>query len=260
MAEFDYRSVQFHFTDKDKGPAIIFLHGFLETKEMWDDMTDWLPKSYRKICIDLPGHGDSDNLGYIHTMEDMAEMVKALADHLRLKKFFLAGHSLGGYVSLALAEKYPDSIRGLIMMNSTSRADNKKKVTDRNRAIALVKRDHKGFVRNSIPNLFRPKSRSLYRTELNSIKKAALKTSKQGIIATIEGMKIRPDREVLLHFSPYPVLFIAAKKDPILAFDALNEQMQAEKVISIVTENGHMAHIEDKEAVFKGIRNFLKDH
>ena len=260
MASFEYRSVNFEYSDKGKGTAIILLHGFLENRHMWDELVDWLPKSFRKITIDLPGHGDSDNLGYIHSMDDMAAMVKALADHLKLKKFFLAGHSMGGYVSLALAEKFPDHLRGLILMNSTSRADSDEKKRNRDRAVVLVKRDHKSYIRNSIPNLFRPKSREIYRQSLNHIKKEALQTSKQGVIAALEGMKIRPDREVLLHFSPYPVLFIAAKKDPVLSFDDLNEQMQAEKVESVVTENGHMSHIEDTETVFEAVKGFIRRH
>lgn len=259
MADFEYRSVRFHYNDQDAGTAIIFLHGFLENKEMWDELSSFLPKGHRKIALDLPGHGQSDNLGYIHTMEDMANVVKHLADHLKLKRFFIAGHSMGGYVALAFAEKHPDMLKGIILMNSTSRTDSDQKKRDRDRAIKLVKHDHKSYIRKSIPNLFRPKSRELYKDHLKAVKNEALKTSKQGVIAAIEGMKIRSDREVLLHFSPYPVLLIAAEKDPILPFKDLMEQAQSEKVTAITTSNGHMSHIEDSEIVFKGIKKFIKD-
>ena len=137
MAEFEYRSVKFSFSDTGKGKAIVFLHGFLENRFMWDELSEFLPKSYRKIAIDLPGHGNSANLGYIHTMEDMSDMVK---------KHFCVGHSMGGYVSLALAEKYPDNIRGLILMNSTSRADSEEKKKNRDRAVALAKKSHKSYI------------------------------------------------------------------------------------------------------------------
>lgn len=258
MANFQYRSVNFSYSDTGKGTCIIFLHGFLENRHMWDELSDWLPKSFRKISIDLPGHGESENLGYIHTMEEMAEMVKALADQLKIRKFFIIGHSMGGYVALALAEKYPDHLRGLILMNSSTRADSEEKKMNRGRAVILAKRDHKSYIRKSIPNLFRPKSREVYRQSLNHIKNEALKTSKQGVIAALEGMKIRPDREVLLHFSPYPILFIAARRDPILNFEDSQDQMQAEKVVSVITENGHMSHIEDNEIVFKSVKDFVK--
>ncbi len=258
MAEFHYRSVNFSFSDKGKGIAVVMLHGFLENRFMWSEFSDYLPKAYRKISIDLPGHGDSENLGYIHTMEDMAAMVKALLDHLKIKKFFCVGHSMGGYVSLALAEKYPDQIRGMVLMNSTSRADSEAKKINRDRAVALAKKAHKSYIRLSIPNLFRPKNRKLFSKELKEVKKQALKTSKQSVIAALEGMKIRPDREVLLHFSPYPVMLVAGKADPILNFEDLQEQMQAEKVTGLVTENGHMSHIEDKDLLFKALKKFIQ--
>lgn len=260
MAEFEYRSVKFSFSDTGKGKAIVFLHGFLENRFMWDELSEFLPKSYRKIAIDLPGHGNSANLGYIHTMEDMSDMVKALLDHLKIKKHFCVGHSMGGYVSLALAEKYPDNIRGLILMNSTSRADSEEKKKNRDRAVALAKKSHKSYIRLSIPNLFRPKNRKIFAKELNWVKNEALKTSKQSVIAALEGMKIRPDREVLLHFSPYPVMLIAGKHDPILNFKELEEQMQAEKVIGLVCPNGHMSHIEDKDQVFHGLKKFFREN
>ena len=257
MAVFTYRSAEFHYSDTGSGIAVVFLHGFLENQSMWKDLISALPKKYRAITLDLPGHGQSHNLGYIHTMEDMAELVKALINELKLKKAFLAGHSMGGYVALAFAEKYPDFVRGIILQNSTARADSHTKKLDRDRAIALVKENPKSFVRKSIPNLFRPKNRITMREVVTWVKKEALKTSPQGIVAALEGMKIRPDREVLLHFAPYPVLFIAAQNDPILPFETLKSQLKAEKVTPCVTENGHMGHIEDSEKVCKSLLSFL---
>lgn len=257
MPQFTYRSVSFYYTDTGSGPAVVFLHGFLENQSMWHRLAGDLPKKYRKITLDLPGHGQSGNLGYIHTMEGMAEVVRALTDHLKLRKISLAGHSMGGYVALAFAERYPDMIRGLILMNSTAYADSPPKKTDRDRAIALVKQNPKSFIRQSIPHLFRPKNRALYRPEINALKQQALLTSKQGIVAALEGMKVRPDREVLLHFGPYPVLFIAARHDPVIPFSLSAPQLDAERVRPCITENGHMAHIEDYETVYGAFKEFL---
>ncbi len=254
---FQFRSAYFSYTDQCSGIAVVFLHGFLENQWMWTNLIEGLPKKYRTITIDLPGHGESDNLGYVHTMEEMAEVVKALLDELRLRKYFLVGHSMGGYVALALAEKFPDNIRGLVLQNSTTRADSETKKRDRDRAIVLVKQNPQSFVRQSIPHLFRPKNRTAFREQVSRAEKEALKTSPQGIVAALEGMKARPDREVLLHFSPYPVLFIAAKHDPILPFETLEPQLQAEKVTPCVVENGHMSHIEDQDKLLKALRDFL---
>lgn len=257
MPQFKYKQIPFSYCDIDRGPAIIFLHGFLENQWMWKDLMDYLPKSLRKLSLDLPGHGKSGNLGYIHTMDEMAEVVKAMLDELKLKRVLLCGHSMGGYVALAFAEKYPDMVKGIILMNSNSRADSEVKKKDRDRAIALVKRNHKSFIRGAIPHLFRPKHRRSMRDQINSIKQEALKTSKQGVIAALEGMKIRPDREVLLHFAPYKLLLIAAEHDPVIPFEIMKDQLRSQQVTACITENGHMSHIEDREQSFPAIKKFI---
>ncbi len=225
---------------------------------MWKEVTAALPNSYRKICLDLPGHGQSENLGYIHTMEDMAGVVEALMDHLRLKKAFLMGHSLGGYVSLAFGDKKPEKVRGIILMNSTARSDSEEKKIARDKTIELVKKSHKPYIRQAIPNLFRPKNRRLLLDKVNHAKNEALNTSKQGIIAALEGMKIRADHEVMLHFAPYNFLFATSPHDPILPWENLKDQTKAHKVTPLIMEGGHMAHFEDFDMLIPALRKFLK--
>lgn len=246
--------------EEGKGPAVVFLHGFLENQSMWDELWSALPKQYRKISLDLPGHGGSENLSYIHTMEEMAEVVKALLDRLRLRKAVLVGHSMGGYVALAFAEAYPDMLKAMVLMNSTSRADSDERKINRDRAIALVKRNHKSYIRNAIPMLFRPKSRTLYREQVAAVKKEALKTSLQGVVAALEGMKRRIDREVILNFAPYPILLVAAKKDPVLGWDDLAEQFEHAAVQSLELSEGHMSHIENFAELLQGLKSFLRQN
>ncbi len=257
MRTFSFKGCTFSFTSQHSGPAIIFLHGFLESQRMWDGLIKKLPRAYRKVTLDLPGHGDSENLGYVHSMEDMAELVKSLADHLKLKRFYLCGHSMGGYVALALAEKHPDLVRGILLLNSTARADSATRKQNRDRAIATAKRNYKSYIRLSVPLLFRPKNRRNLREEVNKAKKDALRTSKQGIVAALEGMKLRPDREVLLHFAPYPILFVGGKHDPVIPLEDVQEQMKAHRVTPLLLENGHMSYLEDFDALRAGIKKFL---
>lgn len=258
MRFFSFRETKFAFNTHHSGTAIIFLHGFLESQNMWQQVIEKLPRACRKITLDLPGHGDSENLGYIHTMEDMAEVVKALADHLKLKRFFICGHSMGGYVALAFAEKYPDMIKGMLLLNSTARVDTEERKRNRDRAITTVKKHYTSYIRISIPMLFRAKNRRNLKDAVNAAKKDALRTSKQGTIAALEGMKLRPDREVLLHFAPFNILFVGGKYDPVVPIDDMHQQMQAHRVIPLLLENGHMSYIEDFEELLSGIKAFLK--
>jgi pimeloyl-ACP methyl ester carboxylesterase len=253
-----FKSINVSFTDNGKGKAVVFLHGFLESKEIWEPFAKELSKTQRIITIDLLGHGKTDCLSYVHTMEEMAEAVQVVLQHLKLRKYFLVGHSLGGYVSLALAENYPDNIKGLCMLHSSAKADSKQKKTDRNRAVVVVKRNAKIFINEAVPNLFNTNYKP-YKREVERIKKLALKTTKQGIVAALEGMKIRLDREIIIKFAPYPILYIIGEKDNILPCqDLINQAELSEKGAYILLKNvGHMGFLEAKKETFEAIKKFV---
>ena len=253
-----YKNTRISFSTKGKGTAVVLLHGFLENSTMWNSVADSLSKNNRVVCIDLLGHGQTACLGYVHTMEIMAEAVAAVLTHLKIRKSVFIGHSMGGYVALAFAEKNPDNVKGLCLMNSTTRADNANRVDLRTRAIEAVKTEYKNLVRLSVLNLFRPKNRILFKTEIKAIKAEALKTPLQGYIAAQEGMKIRNDREVLLHFSPYKKMFILGKKDPVLDCKELLDQVKNTEVEVIEFPDGHMSHIENKEELIIALKRFVK--
>ena len=106
-----YKNIEIAYTVSGQGNALIFLHGFLETSTMWQPYIDIFSKTHKVIAIDLLGHGKTPCLGYIHTMEEMAETVFAVVKELKLRKMHLFGHSMGGYVALAFAEMYPDYLK-----------------------------------------------------------------------------------------------------------------------------------------------------
>ncbi len=237
---------------------VVLLHGFLENKEMWQEITPVLAKKNRVISIDLLGHGKSENLSYIHTMEQQAKMVKALLNHLKLRKYHIIGHSLGGYVALAFAELFSENIKSLVLMNSTAKADSLEKQTNRNHAISIVKKNPTIFVKMSIPNLFSEKSRIEFKPKIEQVKSDALKTSQQGILASLEGMKIRKDRTAVLKKASFKILLIIGLRDPILQYSDLIEQTQNTKVKIAELPNGHMSHIENKKEVIGLLVDFLK--
>jgi len=257
----NFKSINVSFTDKGKGKAVVFLHGFLGSKEIWKPFAQELSKRQRVITIDLLGHGNTDCLSYVHTMEEMAEAVEAVLNHLKLRKYYLVGHSLGGYVSLALAENNPDNIKGLIMFHSSAKADDKQKKIDRGRVVRIVKRNAEIFVNEAVPNLFNVKYKP-YKRAVSQIQKIALKTSKQGIIAALEGMRFRKDREIILKFSPYPVLFIIGEEDNILPSEDLMIQAGLpEKGSYLALKNvGHMGFLEAKTVTYNAIKKFVRDN
>jgi len=253
-----HKNTKISYSDTGKGNAIVLIHGFLENQTMWQDLAPELCQKYRVITLDLLGHGESDCLGYVHSMEENADVVQAVLSKLRIRKAVFVGHSMGGYVALAFAELYPEKIRGLVLLNSTSKADSEERKDNRNRAIKAVKKDYTTFVRLSITNLFSEENREILTDEIEKVKIEALKTPLQGIVASLEGMKNRKDREVLLHLSPYPKMLILGEKDPVLIYETALEQIKNTAVKFVTFPDGHMSHIENREELKDVLLGFFK--
>ena len=258
MKQIGYKNTKISYSDTGKGRAIMLLHGFLENKTMWQELATELSKKHRVITIDLLGHGESGCLGYVHSMEENADVVHDVLSKLRIRKAIFVGHSMGGYVALAFAEMYPASVKALVLLNSTARSDSEERKTNRDRAIKTVKKDYAGFVRLSIANLFSPDNRDRLVDEIEKVKHEALKTPLQGVVASLEGMKIRKDRESLLRSSTYPMLLILGKKDPVLNYDDSLKQIENTAVKLLTFPDGHMSHIENREELKTVLLNFFK--
>lgn len=253
---FTYKNSNISYTTNGKGSVVVLLHGFLENKEMWQDIVSLLAKKNRVICVDLLGHGASENLGYVHTMEEQAKMIKALLNHLKLRRVTLIGHSLGGYISLAFAELFPQTTKGIVLMNSTALSDDLEKKKNRDHAIKIVKKNKNLFIKMAIPNLFSQESKILFKDKIEQIQQEALRTSKQGVIASLEGMKMRKNRvEVLNNISKK--LLIIGKQDPILNYEALCQQAENTKTPTAIFSRGHMSHLENLPELQQTLCRFL---
>ena len=256
----DFKFGKIAFTVNGKGRAVVLLHGFLGSSQTWELMTEALSKNFKVICIDLPGHGQSECFGYTHSMELMAQSVKAVMDTLRLKKYVIIGHSMGGYTGLAFAELYPDFLRGLCLFHSTSYADSEQKQKDRSRAIRIVKQNQDIYVKATIDNLFNTKNLKHLKREISITQRIARKTSKQGVIAALEGMKNRASRDVVLHFAEYPIMFIVGRYDNILPMQSLLNQAEIAKYknVLLLESTGHMGFLEEPKICIKELKRFIR--
>jgi len=253
----EHKGTPIFYSDQGKGSVVVLLHGFLENLSMWRDIEAELSKNHRVVAIDLLGHGQTGCLGYVHTMEQMAEAVHAVLKSLRLRRVVLIGHSMGGYVSLAFVEKYPSMVKGICLMNSTAQEDDQDRKQLRARANKMVQTNFENMVRMSVGNLFKPESLELFFEDVKWVKQEALKTPVQGYIAANEGMRIRPNRTAALHNIEH-VFYIIGKYDPVIEVDAVIQEAQAVNANSIVLEGGHMSHVENKEDLLIALLNFVK--
>ncbi|MBN2520471.1 MAG: alpha/beta hydrolase, partial [Bacteroidales bacterium] len=171
-----YKGISVRFDDGGEGMPVVFLHGYLESLNIWDDFVCPLSEKYRIITIDLLGHGETGHIGEVSTMEFMAETVKAVLDFLHIDKIVLIGHSMGGYATLAFLELFSEKLTGFSLFHSKAQPDSPAAVENRLKSIQLVKEGKKVMIVNTnIPNGFANDNLEKLKPEIEFAKQIALK-------------------------------------------------------------------------------------
>lgn len=253
-----YKNIQLHFTSTGKGNTIVLLHGFLENSNMWKDIIPVLAQKNHVITIDLLGHGNTECLGYVHTMEDNANMVKHVLDYLNIKKAVFVGHSMGGYVALAVVNLFPKTVKGLCLLNSTFKNDNDERKNLRKRAIKMAETNYTSIVRMSFLNLFSEQSRTTYKLKINNALNEALKTTVRSYISSQKGMLIRNDFTELFKELTCKKTIILGKKDTLINAENMLLFANKHQVSTTVLSEGHMSHIENKFELITALKTFVK--
>ena len=259
--DIQFENIYIHYKDCGKGIPVVLLHGYLESGEIWNTFTNELKKFFRVICIDIPGHGKSGVMGEIHTMEKMAEAVKQVLDNLKIKECILIGHSMGGYITLAFLELFPQYLKAFSLFHSSPFADNDEKKQNRDREIDLIKKGKKEVVYTvNIPRMFADDNIFRYEKEIKEALKIAKNIPDDGIVALLNGMKERKDRLQLIQDTKIPFLLVLGKKDNYISYDLISEKLGIPRCVTkLVLENsGHIGFIEEKEKSYLGIRRFIE--
>lgn len=248
-----------HFTTSGNpdNPAIVLLHGFLGNQTTWNQTVQDFSDRYFMITVDLPGHGKSNSLDSVHSMELMAEVVRLVIEELQVNKYHLIGHSMGGYVSLALLDQEESKILSLCLLNSTANADSDIKKKDRIRAIRVFELSRKVFIEEAIENLFLTEVIETKKSEVQNAKDIALNTSLDGVSAALRGMADRPSRVNLLKKVNVPVLFISGVHDNVVPIQSIREIVIKTKAELVELPNSaHMTFIEAYPAMYEALNNF----
>ena len=256
----DFRGVDVGYTRKGVGETLVLVHGFLEDARMWDGFVEEYQNRFDIICVELLGNGVSGCTGYVHSMEEQVEAILAVLKVEKVEKCTMIGHSMGGYVTLAFAEKYPEKLSGFGLFFSTAFPDSEEKKLDRERAAEAIMK-HKGlFVEMTVPRLFNQDGIEQFEDDIQACITTAKKQPVQGIVANTRGMKDRADRTQILQDSKLPVLFIHGNSDPVLPNDRAMEQViGCDHITSHFLDGvGHMGHLEAPERSFSPIVQFME--
>jgi pimeloyl-ACP methyl ester carboxylesterase len=247
------------FIDKGEGSPIVLLHGFCGSSHYWDKVIPILSENYRVIAPDLPGHGDSSIIPREYMIEDIADIIKSLLDYLNLPQVTMFGHSLGGYVTLAFAEKYSNQLRGFSLVHSTAFPDSEEAKKGRLANVETVKNEGiQSLIDGLVPKLFSPDNLEKNSKDIKSAIQIGYTASPQGAIGTLIAMRDRPDRNQVLQQTQLPVLLIAGEKDQIIPAEK-TFSVNKENIIQVtIKQSGHMSMYENPNDLIMEIDSFLK--
>jgi pimeloyl-ACP methyl ester carboxylesterase len=260
------RSIIFHgipvsYSDTGEGRPIVLLHGYLESGEVWQPLTELLSREFRVIAADLPGHGRSGVAGEEHTMEFLAGAVRAVISDAGVERVLMVGHSLGGYAALAFAELSPGLLSGYVLFHSHPHADSDEAIEKRQREIAVVRAGKKNIMYpGNVSMMFSERNLGAMPQALDRIKDIASKNTGEGIIALLKGMISRPSRQSVVESGRVPLLWILGREDLYFTPDrALRDVKLPDNAEVVILENsGHLAFIEETERSAQLITDFAR--
>ncbi|MCT4603195.1 MAG: alpha/beta hydrolase [Marinifilum sp.] len=247
------------FRDKGKGNTVVLLHGYLESIETFETFADDLSSLARVITVDLPGHGLSELKTDSCSIDEMAQAVNKLVDHLKIERINIVGHSMGGYVALAYADLFIDKLESFCLFHSTPNADTEEKKTNRKKEIELVKNGKKELIcKTSIPNTFSNSNLKKFAHEIDRITQIACNTPDKGIIAALEAMMARPDRNHVVKALDMPKVSMIGKMDNFIPFDVARQIARDSNLTPFVLQtSGHMGFIEQRQECLREIFRML---
>ncbi len=256
---FRFQDTKIRFSIKGEGPAVMLIHGYTESRNIWLDFADNLSREYTVIMPDLPGHGESE-LSPNLSMDSMADILNRLLVHLEIPEVVLVGHSMGGYVSCRFAEKYGSIVKGLGLFHSSARADTPEIRENRMRTIDILQQNHSDFLMQFIPSLFYEGNKVNMEEEIVFLQKSAAEITPETLIAAQKAMADRQGSLELLSKASFPFLFIIGKQDSRVNFNKVLAQavLPEKSYVLLLDKCGHMGYLEKPNETFAALNGFLQ--
>lgn len=249
-----------NYTDIGHGKVVLLIHGFCESLNIWKNLEPQISQFNRVISVDLPGFGDSAYNGTPISIEWFSEEIISLLNDLKIESFSVIGHSLGGYVTLALADKYPERIDSFVLFHSTAFDDPEEKKMNRDKMASFIQRNGvEKFMNSFVSPLFAEENRTKCKAAIDELTEDGNRSQEEAVLGTIQAMRNRPDRRSVLTKFNKPILWIVGENDVAVHLNDSLEQLELGKLTqSIVLKNcGHMGMIEKPATTSARIIEFL---
>ena len=259
-----YQNAVIHYRVTGSGRPVLLLHGFGEDGTVWNQQAEFLKEHFCLIIPDIPGSGNSVFIPSAN-IETYAEIIKEIAlveCGEPAGQLSLIGHSMGGYITLAFAEKYPEYLSSFGLVHSSSFADNNEKKLAREKAIDFINANGtRAFLKTSTPSLFTKSYAEKYPDRIDALINQGEKFSNDALVQYYRAMIARPDRQEVLKSFMKPVLFIIGEFDEAIPLQTSLQQcyIPAHSHVHILKQSAHMGMWEEPEKVNQILLSFLKD-
>jgi 3-oxoadipate enol-lactonase len=256
--ETNLNGIRLHFEDDGAGPAVLLLHAFPLSGAMWGRQVAALSAQYRVVVPDLRGFGGSDAPPGPLTMDQQADDIAALLDHLGIERAAIVGLSMGGYITFALARRHADRVAALVLADTKAGADNEEGKAGRETNARLAEEQGAAAIADKmIPSLVAERASNALRDELRELITA---NSQDGIAGALRGMAMRPDSTPDLAGITAPALVIVGAQDKLTPPEEaakLQAGLSGAGPLIVIPEAGHLTNMEAPEAFNEALLDFL---
>lgn len=250
-----------HFFDSGEGFPLVFLHGYCESNKIWENLSHELSDEYRVICPDLPGFGKSPLPPSPFSLEQIGDQLIYWLKSIGIEQCIVAGHSLGGYITLEILRKYPDFVKSIVLFNSSAFADTEDKKENRNKLIAFINEYGVApFLTTFVPSLFYPPTAQNFASEIKQITEDGLSIAPEAVTYYASAMRDRQDSMDLLKKYPEKILLLAGEHDQNVPLEKTRKMAKylPENHVHIIPESAHMSLFEQSQLCYKAIRDFAR--
>jgi pimeloyl-ACP methyl ester carboxylesterase len=262
--QFNFQNSLISYEVEGEGNTVVLLHGFAENGRIWNNQAEFLSNKFKLVIPDLPGSGKSALLTHktFISIDDYADCIHALLKEEQVEQCTMLGHSMGGYITLAFAEKFAYLLKAFGFVHSTAFADSEEKKANRARGIEMIEQyGVYPFVKNTTPNLFASRTKAEHPEKIDLLIDMGKEFTKQALQQYYSAMMNRPDRTNVLGNSEVPVLFIIGTEDVAAPMQDVLQQVHLPAVafVHIIKDTGHTSMWETPAELNKYLLEFVDE-